>query len=125
MLKGFKDFITRGNVIELAVGVIIAGAFGPVVQAVTDVIMGFIASIFGAPNFDEALNVVVNGTTIAFGPILTALVNFLLVAFAIYFFIVVPMNKLAERRKVEEEEARPEDVVLLEEIKDLLKAQRA
>lgn len=125
MIKGFKEFITRGNVIELAVGVIIAGAFNPVVESVTNVIMGFIAAIFGEPNFDTVGAFTINGAEIFPGIIITALVNFLLVAAAIYFFIVVPMNKLAEGRKQEEDEARPEDVVLLEEIKEILKAQRA
>ncbi|MDO5494226.1 MAG: large conductance mechanosensitive channel protein MscL [bacterium] len=122
MLKGFKDFITRGNVLELAVAVIIAGAFNPVVESVTNVIMGLIAAIFGQPNFDSVGMFTINNAVIMPGAIITALVNFLLVAAAIYFIIVVPMNKLAERRKLEEDEARPEDVVLLEEIRNLLAA---
>nr|NLD40936.1 large conductance mechanosensitive channel protein MscL [Actinomycetales bacterium] len=124
MLQGFKEFISRGNVIELAVGVIIATAFTPVVESVTNLITGLIAAVFGAPNFDYVGAFTLNGTEILPGAIITTLVNFLLVAFAVYFFIVVPMNKLAEgRREEEKEEARPEDVVLLEEIKEILRAQ--
>lgn len=120
MIKGFKEFITRGNVIELAVGVIIAGAFNPIVQSITDVIMGFIAAIFGQPNFDSVGQFTLNNAVIMPGAIITALVNFLMVAFAIYFFVVVPMNKLAPKKV--EEAAPDEDIALLTEIRDLLKA---
>lgn len=126
MLQGFKEFISRGNVIELAVGVIIAGAFGPVVESITQFIMNLIAAVVGKPSFDTLLQFQLNGATIQPGLILTAIVNFLLVAFAVYFFIVVPMNKLAERRKAEEAEpeAPADDVRILLEIRDLLAAQR-
>lgn len=123
MLQGFKEFISRGNAIELAVGVIIAAAFTPIIQAVTDLVMGLIAAIFGEPNFDSVGAFTVNNALIQPGTIITALMNFLLVAFALYFFIVVPMNRLAAQRKTEEPKAKPEDVVLLQEIRDLL-AQR-
>ncbi len=120
MFKGFKDFISRGNALELAVGVIIAGAFTPVVNAVTNVIMGLIAAIFGQPNFDAVGAFTLNGALIQPGAIITALVNFVLVAFAVYFFIVVPMNRLNARRKAEEAAVVPDDVALLTEIRDLL-----
>lgn len=126
MIQGFKEFITRGNVIEMAVGVIIATAFKPVVDAVTAVLMGLIGAIFGAPNFDAVGQFELNGAVIQPGAIITQAVNFLLVAAAIYFFVVVPMNKIAERRKAgleEESEALSEDTQLLQEIRDLL-AQR-
>ncbi|HZK06231.1 MAG TPA: large conductance mechanosensitive channel protein MscL [Actinomycetaceae bacterium] len=125
MLKGFKEFITRGNVIELAVGVIIANSFTPVVESVTNLIMGLIAAIFGSPNFDEVGMFTLNNAVIQPGTIITTVVNFLLVAVAVYFFIVVPMNTLAARRKTEEPKEKPEDVVLLQEIKDILAAQRS
>ena len=120
MIQGFKEFISRGNVIDLAVGVIIGAAFSPIVTALTDnVIMALIAAIFGKPNFDEVGHFVVNGADIMPGTVITALVNFLLIAFAVYFFIVVPMNKL--RKPTEESPAEPtEDVKLLTEIRDLL-----
>jgi len=122
MFKGFKEFISRGNAIDLAVGVIIGGAFAPIVTAVTNVIMGIIGGVFGQPNFDAVGQFYVNDALIQPGAIITALVNFLLVAFAIYYFIVVPMNKLAARRKEEKVEpaAPAEDVRILTEIRDLL-----
>ena len=124
MLKGFKDFISQGNVIDLAVAVIIGGAFTPIVTAVTKVILDTIGAVVGSPNFDSVLQYHINGSdAIQPGTILTALINFLIIAAAIYFVIVMPMNKLAERRKkgIEPElEAPSEDVLLLTEIRDLL-----
>ena len=123
MLKGFKEFISRGNVVDMAVGVIIAGAFAPVVSAVTDLLMNLIGAIFGAPSFDQVGAFTVNGAQILPGAILTALVNFILVAAAVYFFVVVPMNNLRKKNE-EEPEAPADDVILLTEIRDLLQAQR-
>lgn len=125
MVKGFKEFIARGNVVDLAVGVIIGGAFTPIVTAVTDVILGFIGAIFGTPNFDHVWTVtVVQGKEPIYPlTILTAMVNFLLVAFALYFFVVMPMNRLHARtakEKAAEPTPIPEDVQLLTEIRDLL-----
>lgn len=129
MIQGFKDFISRGNVIELAVGVIIGGAFAPIVTAITNVIMGIISALIGQPNFDTVLQFSINGSDpIQPGTIITAVVNFLLIAFAVYFCIVLPMNKLREAQaakaageEVEEEVTTPDDVLLLTEIRDLLK----
>lgn len=124
MLKGFKEFISQGNVIELAVGVIIGGAFAPIVKSVTDVIMGLIGALVGQPNFDSVLAFSINGSDpIQPGTIITAVVNFLLIGAAVYFCIVLPMNKLRERTKEEEEEAAPaapSETELLTEIRDLL-----
>ena len=123
MLKGFKDFISQGNVMDLAVAVIIGAAFTQVVTALTDsVLMPIVSAIVGSPNFDEFAKVTLNGNEIAFGVLLTAFVNFLLVAAAVYFFIVVPMNKLAaiRRHEAEPEEETPEDIALLREIRDSL-----
>ncbi len=124
MLQGFKEFITRGNAIDLAVGVIIGGAFAPIVAAVTAVLMGIIGGLFGQPNFDQVGSFMVNDAEILPGAIVTAIINFLIVAAALYFFVVVPMNKLAARRKEEntEPEAPAEDVRVLTEIRDLLAA---
>lgn len=124
MLQGFKEFISRGNAIDLAVGVIIGGAFAPIITAVTNVILGIIAGLFGQPNFDQVGSFMVNDAEILPGAIVTALINFLIVAAALYFFIVVPMNKLAESRKEEnvEPEAPADDVRVLTEIRDLLAA---
>lgn len=130
MFKGFRDFISQGNVIDLAVAVIIGAAFKPIVDAVTDVIMGVVGQVVGSPNFDSVgkFSLMDNPTEatdyIYPGAILTQAVNFLLIAAAIYFVIVLPMNKLKDRQKaaadVEELEA-PTDVELLAEIRDLLR----
>lgn len=128
MLNGFKEFISRGNAIDMAVGIIIGAAFTPIISAITDnVLLPLIAAIFGQPNFDTIGAFTVNGATIAPGTIVTALVNFLLVAAALYFFIVVPMNKLAERRNAgqEDEAELADDVKVLTEIRDLLQTRNA
>ena len=127
MLKGFKEFISRGNAIDLAVGMVIGAAFTAVVTAlVKQVINPLIGGLFGEQNFDDVFQFSVGTATVQPGAVITALVNFLLVAFALYFFIVLPMNALAARRKKEEAVETPEvseDVQLLSEIRDLLKAQ--
>ena len=124
MIQGFKEFISKGNVLDLAVAVIIGASFTPIVKSVTDVIMGIIGAVVGQPNFDSVLQFSINGSDpIQPGTIITAIVNFLLVAFALYFAIVVPMNALKKRRAKEEAEKAEdpsEDVKLLAEIRDLL-----
>lgn len=108
---------------DLAVAVIIGAAFTQVVSALTDsVLMPLISALVGSPNFDDFAKITLNGNEIAFGVLLTALVNFLLVAGAVYFAIVVPMNKLIAMRRVEAEdvEETPEDIALLREIRDAL-----
>lgn len=128
MLNGFKEFISRGNAIDMAVGIIIGGAFTPIVTAITEnVLLPLIAAIFGQPNFDTIGQFTINDSTIAPGTIVTALVNFLLIAAALYFFVVVPMNKLAERRNkgAEEEAEMADDVKVLTEIRDLLQTRNA
>ena len=124
MLKGFKDFISRGNVVELAVGVIIGAAFKNIVDALVDgIINPLIAAVIGKPDFSDAFILTLNGTDVKFGVLITAVINFLLMAFAIYFCIVVPMNALNARRKKDEEETVEEasdEVKLLTEIRDAL-----
>lgn len=126
-LNGFKEFISRGNAIELAVGIVIGAAFTAVVSSIVDgIITPIIAGIFGAQNFDDVLAFQIRDATVTPGLVLSAIVNFLIVAAAIYFIVVLPLNKLAERRKQgvdPEPEAPAEDVILLGEIRDLLKAQ--
>jgi large conductance mechanosensitive channel len=98
MLKGFKEFIMRGNVVDLAVAVVIGAAFGAVIKAfVGDLITPLIAAIFGKPDF-SGLSFTINSSTFLYGDFINAIVAFLLVAAAIYFVIVAPMNHLAERR---------------------------
>jgi large conductance mechanosensitive channel len=99
MLKGFKQFIFRGNVIDLAVAVVIGAAFGGVVAAfVKDLLTPLIAAIFGKPDF-SAFYADLNGSRFMYGDFINALVSFLLIAVAVYFFIVVPMNTLTARMK--------------------------
>lgn len=128
MLTGFKSFILRGNVVELAVAFVIGAAFVAVVTRVVDgLITPLIAAIVGSPNLDKAMIVKVNGAEFLFGSVIGAVINFLLVAAAVYFLIVAPMNALAERRQAglePEPEAPAEDVLLLREIRDLLAAKR-
>ena len=124
MLKGFKEFISRGNAVDLAVGMVIGAAFTAIITALVEKFL--IGGLVGKPNFDSFLEFTVGSATVQPGAIITALVNFLIVAFALYLFVVMPMNALNARRKKEEAEEAPavsEDVQLLSEIRDLLKAQ--
>lgn len=90
MIKGFRDFILRGNVVDLAVGIVIGVAFGALVNSfVANLIMSPIAAIFGQPSFDALA-----AGPFKYGAFLTVLVQFLLIAGAVYFFVVVPMNAL-------------------------------
>ena len=127
MLKGFREFVLKGNVLDLAVAVIIGAAFAQVVNAMVEaVLMPFLSALVGSPNFDSFAVLTVNGNDIRFGVLLTALVNFLLVAAAVYFAIVLPMNKMIETRNRRlgldpaEEEADAQ-VQLLTEIRDVLR----
>jgi large conductance mechanosensitive channel len=123
MLKGFRDFILRGNIIELAIAFVLGVAFSAVVTSFSkDFIGGLIGAIGGTPDFNNA-GVTINDSKIVYGSTVTALINFVIVAAIIYFLIVVPMNALAARRKDGDADAPPppEDIQLLTEIRDLLK----
>jgi len=99
MLKGFRDFILRGNVVDLAVAVVIGAAFGAIVNSlVTDLINPAIAAIVQKPDFSY-LVLTVHGGKIKYGNFLNALIQFLLVAAAVYFLVVLPLGKLLERFK--------------------------
>lgn len=127
MIKGFRDFIMRGNVIELAIAVVIGAAFGKIVSAFTDgVITPLIASVgskeVGGLNFRIVPSN--SATEVQLNELLTSMLNFLIVAAVVYFLIVAPMNALMERRRrgEEPEPASPsEEVLLLQEIRDLLR----
>ena len=98
MFKGFRDFILRGNVIDLAIAVVIGVAFTAVVTAlVSDLITPLIAAIFGKPDFSN-LTFTINNSTFKYGAVINAVISFLAIAAVVYFVVVVPMNKLAERR---------------------------
>jgi large conductance mechanosensitive channel len=126
MIKEFRNFILRGNAIDLAVAVVLGAAFGAVVTSlVEDVITPIISIIFGKPGFAD-LTITINDAVIRYGEFLNAVFSLLTIGAAVFFLIVKPVNLLMERRKAGEEpppEAVPEDVVLLGEIRDLLKGQ--
>jgi large conductance mechanosensitive channel len=129
MLQDFKKFILRGNVLDLAVAVILGIAFGVVVQSLVDnVVMQFIGGLFGKPSFRDAL-VLHSGDAVylRLGSFLTDVVNFLLIAAAVFFivkFITVVMEK-SRRGAAEEDTPTPSDeAVLLAEIRDLLRSQQ-
>ena len=146
MIKGFKEFIAQGNALEFAVAVIIGGAFKPIVDSITKVIMTIIGQLIGQPNFDSlgAFSLYQDGSYtfhlatakelaanpdgfVMPGTIITTIINFLLIGIAVYFAIVMPMNKVRERmakQKAAEEAAEVSDVELLTEIRDLLATKR-
>lgn len=148
MIEGFKKFIARGNMIDMAVGVVMGGAVTTVVNSiVNNVINPFIAMIFGKPNMDGLLAITFNNATVSFGAVLGAILNFLIIAAAVYFCILVPINKFRdvteallaktklaeERNKAEEEEAIKEPeisteeqtILLLQQIRDELAKRNA
>lgn len=97
MFKGFKEFVFRGNVIDLAVAVVIGTAFGKIVSAlVADLITPLIGVFGGVPNF-SVLNITVNGSKFLVGDFVNALLSFVVVAAVVYFFIIIPINKLSAK----------------------------
>lgn len=100
MLRDFKAFVLRGNVIDLAVGVVIGAAFGAVVTSLVTDVMTPLLGVFGSPDFSD-LQVPVGEATVHYGRFLNALISFLTISFAVFFFIVRPVNHLMERRKTE------------------------
>jgi large conductance mechanosensitive channel len=118
MLKGFKDFIMRGNLVEIAVAFVIGGAFATVVTSFTAVLLSLIAKATGGKNPDMSG---FRPGGIPVGIFLTATIAFLIIAFVVYFFVVTPYNRLQARMASGEEAAPPSpDTVLLTEIRDLL-----
>lgn len=97
MFEGFRKFIMRGNVIDLAVAVVIGAAFGALITSlVDDIINPLLAAIVGKPDFSD-LTIGIRDATITYGNFITAVINFLLIAAAIYFLVVKPMNMMQER----------------------------
>lgn len=133
-MKGFRDFILRGNVIDLAVAVVIGAAFTAIVNSiVTAVINPAIGALFNAESLATALPVEIPTTsgetaTIYFGAVIGAALNFVIVAAIVYFVMVLPVTKLRERQAAKKgivaEEAGPTETQLLAEIRDLLAAER-
>lgn len=107
MLKGFREFVLRGNVIDLAVAVVMGAAFGAVVTAlVKDLVTPLIAAVIGEPDF-SAITVTLNGSQLLVGEFINALLSFLLIALAVYMFIVAPVNAIVARRRRGEAPADP------------------
>jgi large conductance mechanosensitive channel len=126
MIKGFKDFLLRGNVVDLAVAFVIGAAFAGVVMTFTQKIIQPIINALGGEDSVGLGFYIRDGddkTFVDIGALLTSILNFVIVAAAVYFIVVVPMTRLMERRKRGEEppvEAPAEDIVLLREIRDSL-----
>lgn len=120
-MKGFKEFLLQGNILDLAVAVIIGGAFGAVVATFTDVMLSVIGLLGGNPDFST-----VRLGPILVGPFINAVVSFVIIAAIVYFAILKPIQAVKDFRKKEEaaeEAAAPSTDELLTEIRDLLKAQ--
>jgi large conductance mechanosensitive channel len=120
MLQGFKEFVLKGNLVELAVAFVMGLAFASVVSEFTNMLMGFIGKVGGQPDFSQVELAGVN-----VGLFINALISFVIVAAVLYFFVVTPYNKAVERfkRKDEEEVVKSDELLVLEQIRDNL-AQR-
>ena len=126
MLKGFKDFLLRGNIVDLAVAVVIGSAFTALVTAFGDSFIKPLLGLVGGGG-PEGMTLEVNGQFFTFGAFITALITFTITAAVVYFFVVVPMKTVQERLAKGKEEAPvavPEDIQLLREIRELLAAQQ-
>lgn len=136
MLQGFKEFISKGNVIDLAVGVVIGAAFTALVNSFVANLINPILGLFGTKNLNQYVwcikapeggvcgyddKGVLQGVGIGWGAILSAIITFLLTAMLVYFIFVVPMNKYRARTAVEEVEETAEEIALLREIRDSLR----
>ncbi|MGO1283990.1 large conductance mechanosensitive channel protein MscL [Brachybacterium sp. Z12] len=130
-MKGFKDFVMQGNVIDLAVGVVIGGAFTALIGAFVDNLIQPVINVFGGNNVNGLSFTITNeATRVDIGAVLSAVIAFLITAAVVYFVFVLPISsarKLDRKRRglpEEEESAVSEDIVLLTEIRDALTAQR-
>ncbi len=125
VLQEFRDFIMRGNVVDLAVAVVIGAAFGAVVTAlVTDIVTPLITAVVGEPSF-AGLSFTIHESRFLYGDFLTKTLSFVTIAAVVFLFVVKPINALLARRKAHDEPppaAPSEDIVLLTEIRDLLRA---
>lgn len=130
MIQGFKEFVMRGNVIELAVAVVIGAAFTAVVNSIVEnLINPLLGLIFKADSLNNALDVTVGDATFKFGAIIGAAISFLAVAAVVYFVFVMPMNHLKERAEAKRRAGQPDPEVpeteldVLAQIRDLLAVQ--
>jgi large conductance mechanosensitive channel len=128
MIKGFKEFMMRGNVVDLAIAVVIGGAFSGIVSQLTKSFIEPLVKIFGGGGISGG-SFVIKGTSFDWAAFVNSVFNFVIVSAVVYFFIVVPMNRLLAMRKKESAEAPApaqelESVALLREIRDLLKEEK-
>jgi large conductance mechanosensitive channel len=126
MLKGFREFISRGSVVDLAVGVVIGAAFTGVVNQFTASFLTPLINLIGGVDVSGAIQLNAR-QSITWGAFLSTVIGFLLTAAVVYFLVVLPMNKLAQMRKrgeLAEPQAPSEEILLLQEIRDALVAQR-
>jgi large conductance mechanosensitive channel len=125
MVKEFREFLLRGNVVDLAVAVILGAAFGAIITSfVEDLLTPLLAALGGEPDF-AGLTFTINESRFRYGEFINAVISFVIIGAAVFFVVVKPVNTLMARRKAglePEPQAVPEDVVLLGEIRDLLKA---
>ena len=119
--KEFKDFASKGNVLELAVAVVIGAAFGKIVSSLVDDIIMPLVGILVGKNF-ASLTLDLNGSYIAYGSFIQAIVDFLIIAFCVFVFTKI-INKFKKKEDKKEEAKKSDEVILLEEIRDLLKKQ--
>jgi large conductance mechanosensitive channel len=109
MLKEFRDFLLRGNIVELAIAFVMGIAFAAVVNSlVNDLVMPIIAMIFGKPDF-SGLTFTINGAVFRYGAFITALIQFVAIAAAVFFFVVRPVNALLRRFRSPAEEGMPDE----------------
>ena len=124
MLKEFRDFLLRGNIVELAVAFVMGVAFAAVVQAfVSGLIMPLIAAIFGKQNFND-LTFTINNAVFAYGSVITAAIQFVAIAAAVFFFVVKPVNALLRRFRSPVEEGMPDEERRHQELLAALRASR-
>jgi large conductance mechanosensitive channel len=127
-VRGFKDFVLRGNVIDLSVGIVIGAAFTALVTSFTTAFIKPLLQLFHANGQTTGGSFTINGSAFDWSLFVNGMFTFLITAAVLYFFVVLPMNKLAERRKrgVEPEpEAPSEEIILLREIRDALQGAAA
>lgn len=130
MLKGFKDFVLRGNVIDLAVAVVVGTAFTAVVTSiVTNLINPLISVFFSSHSLDTAWIVTLNGSQIKFGAVLGSIITFVIIAAVVYFAFVYPLsafnNRMNRSKSAAEEAPAESEQELLTQIRDLLRAQKS
>jgi large conductance mechanosensitive channel len=125
VFKEFREFISRGNVVDLAVAVVIGVAFTDVINAIVDGLLTPLVGMMGERDYRD-LDFTVNGSTFEYGNVISALISFVLIAGAVFFFVVKPLNVLQERRRRGQVDVKElsDEALLLTEIRDLLSGQR-